>query len=409
MLGTEIIRLALASLATNKLRSSLTMVGIAVGVFSVIGVMTVISGLRSSIESGLNVLGANSFQIQKFPAINFSNPWVRFRNRRDISYTQGERFKELMRGTAEVSISLRRGGRRVGYLDRKTNPNIGLIGGDENSVTSRNYEIAAGRNIGADDVEFGRAVVVLGDDIVKRLFSGEEAVGRIVRIDGQNYTVIGLLESKGSAFGGTQDNLAITPITQFLEIYGNNSWRSVSITVQAVSQAVLAETQDTAIGYMRLARGLAPEQANDFEVFSNDSLIESFSNVAGVVAIGAFVISAIALLAAGVGVMNIMLVSVTERTKEIGIRKSIGAKKRNILTQFLIEAVVLSLLGGLAGVLFGVVGGNLGAKMLNAETVFPWMWAVIGLLVCSAIGIGFGFYPAWKAASLDPIEALRYE
>lgn len=409
MLGTEILRLALASLATNKLRSSLTMLGIAVGVFSVIGVMTVISGLRNSIESGLNVLGANSFQVQKFPAINFSNPWVRFRNRRDISYAQADRFKHLMQGTAEVSLALRRGGRRVSYLDRKTNPNVGLVGGDENTVPSRNYEIAAGRNIGAEDVEFGRAVVMVGDDIVKRLFPGEEAVGRVVRIDGQNYTVIGVLSSKGSSFGQSQDNVAITPITQFLEIYGNSSWRSVSINIRAPSQEKLAETQDAAIGFMRVVRGLAPELANDFEVFSNDSLIESFNNIAGVVAVGAFVISAIALLAAGVGVMNIMLVSVTERTKEIGIRKSIGAKKRNILTQFLIEAIVLSLLGGIAGVVCGVVGGNVGAKMLNAETVFPWLWTSIALFVCSAIGIGFGFYPAWKAASLDPIEALRYE
>ncbi len=156
-------------------------------------------------------------------------------------------------------------------------------------------------------------------------------------------------------------------------------------------------------------RGLAPEYDNDFEVFSNDSLIEAFNSIASVVAIGAFVISAIALLASGVGVMNIMLVSVTERTKEIGVRKSIGAKKRNILVQFLIEAVVLSLAGGLAGIIIGVVGGNLIAAYLSAVMVFPWGWATAGLLVCSAIGIGFGFYPAWKAAALDPIEALRYE
>ena len=409
MLGTEILRLALASLATNKLRSALTMLGIAVGVFSVIGVMTVIDGLRGSIESGLNVLGANSFQIQKFPAINFSNPWVRFRNRRDISYPQAARLKEMMEGTADVSLALRRGGRRVGYLDRRTNPNVGLVGSDENFVPSRNYDIVAGRNLGLDDVEFGRAVVLLGDDIVRRLFPNEEAVGRTVRIDGQNYTVVGLLAAKGSSFGASQDNVAVTPITQFLEVYGNTAWRSVSVNVQAPNQATLAATQDTAIGAMRVVRALDPEEPNDFEVFSNDSLIESFNNIAGVVAIGAFVISAIALLAAGVGVMNIMLVSVTERTKEIGIRKSIGAKRRNILAQFLIEAVVLSLLGGLAGVLAGVAGGNVAAQLLNAEAVFPWLWATIGLVVCSAIGVGFGFYPAWKASSLDPIEALRYE
>jgi len=408
MIFAEILRLALSSLSANKLRSALTMLGIAVGVFSVIGVMTVITGLRDNIENGLNVLGANSFQISKYPAINFSDPWYRFRNRRDISYVQAARLKELLRGQAEISITYRRGGRRVGYLDRRTNPNVGLWGADENFITARNFDIAAGRNIGPDDVEFGRAVVVLGGDVVSRLFINEEPIGKAVRIDGQNYTVVGILASKGTSFGQSQDNQAITPITQYLETYGS-AWRSVSIHVQAPNQAVLAETQDAAIGAMRLVRGLQPEQPNDFEVFSNESLIAAFNKVANVVAIGAFVISAIALLASGVGVMNIMLVSVTERTKEIGIRKSIGAKQRNILAQFLLEAVTLSLAGGLAGVLCGVIGGNVGARLLNATTVFPWGWAIAGLLVCSGIGVIFGFYPAWKAARLDPIEALRYE
>jgi putative ABC transport system permease protein len=408
MILSEILRLALSSLSANKLRSGLTMLGIAVGVFSVIGVMTVITGLRQNIESGLNVLGANSFQISKFPAINFSNPWLRFRNRRDISFAQASRFKELMQDTAEVSLMLRRGGRRVLYLDRRTNPNVRLIGADENFMTARNFEIAAGRNLQADDVELGRPVVILGSDISGKLFVNEDPLGRSVRIDGQSYTVVGVMATKGTSFGENQDNYAITTITKYLEIY-THSWRSLSINVQASNQETLAETQDTAIGMMRLVRGLAPEHPNDFEVFSNESLIEAFNSIAGVVAIGAFVVSAIALLASGVGVMNIMLVSVTERTKEIGIRKSIGAKKRNILTQFLIEAVVLSLVGGVAGVVIGVVGGNIGARFLNATAVFPWGWATAGLLVCSAIGVGFGFYPAWKAAALDPIEALRYE
>lgn len=404
----ETLRLALSSLAANKLRSGLTMLGISVGVFSVIGVMTVITALRTNIESGLNVLGANSFQFSKFPAINFSDPRQRFANRRDITYAQAARFKEMMRGSAEVSLQLYRGGRRVMYQDRRTNPNVGLIGADENFIISRNFEIAAGRNVGPEDVELGRAVVVLGADIVKRLFDNEEALGRQVRIDGQSYTVIGLLAPKGTSFGQSQDNYALTSITQYLEIYGR-AGRSIQVNVQAPGQAELAATQDMAIGVMRLVRTLDPEDGNDFEVFSNETLIESFNKVAGIVAIGAFVISAIALLASGVGVMNIMLVSVTERTKEIGIRKSIGARKRNILVQFLIEAVMLSMVGGLAGIALGVVGGNGVAMLLNSTAVFPWVWAMIGFSVCSAIGVGFGFYPAWKAASLDPIEALRFE
>jgi putative ABC transport system permease protein len=405
---SEILRLAFDSLKANKLRSSLTMLGIAVGVFSVIGVMTVISGLKGSIESGLNVLGANSFQFMKYPAINFSDPRQRFANRKDIDFSQASRFKEMMGDTAQVSLMLRRGGRVAMYLDRRTNPNVILGGGDENFITSRDYEIAAGRNLGPDDVEFGRAVVLLGDELNKKLFPNENPLGRMVRVDGQAYTVVGLLASKGTSFGQSQDNFAVVPITQFLETYGR-SGRSISVNIQAPGQAELAAVQETAVGTMRLVRGLDPEDPNDFEVFSNDSLIEAFNNIANTVAIGAFVISAIALLASGVGVMNIMLVSVTERTKEIGIRKSIGAKKQNILMQFLFEAVLLSLVGGLMGIAVGIIGGNAVAGMMNATAVFPWGWAIAGMLVCSGIGVTFGFYPAWKAASLDPIEALRYE
>jgi putative ABC transport system permease protein len=405
---SEILKLAAGALSANKLRSGLTMLGIAVGVFSVIGVMTVISGLRSNIEQGLNVLGANSFQLTRTPPLNFSDPRQRFANRRDIDYSMATRLRDLLGSSATVSLQIRRQGRVVTYLDRRTNPNVLLGGGDEHFVTSRNFEVAAGRNLGPDDVEFGRPVVVLGADVAEKIFVNEEPVGRLVRIDGQNYTVVGVLGEKGSSFGQSQDNVALIPITRFLQIYGS-AGRSISINVQAPSQQELAAVQDRAIGTMRLVRGLDPEDPNDFEVFSNDSLIEAFNRIAGVVAVGAFVISAIALLASGVGVMNIMLVSVTERTKEIGIRKSIGAKKRNILSQFLIEAVALSLAGGVAGVGFGIVAGNGVALALNSALIFPWGWALAGVLVCSGIGVTFGLYPAWKAANLDPIEALRYE
>ena len=407
MLIAEIFRLAFSSLTANKLRSSLTVLGIAVGVFSVIGVMTFINGMRGSIESGLNVLGANSFQISKFPAISFSD-WNRFRNRRDVTYAIANRFKDLMGDAAKVNLQIGRGGQVVSYRDRRTNPNVRLMGTDENYVTALNFDIVAGRNLGADDVEYGRPVCLLGSDVVLKLFPGEEALGQGVRMNGQNYTVVGLLAPKGTAFGGNPDALVITPISRFLAVYGR-SMRSINLNVQAPSQAELAATQEKSVGMMRLVRGLRPEDLNDFEIFSNESLIDAFNKIADVVSAGALIISAIAFLASGVGVMNIMLVSVTERTKEIGIRKSIGAKKRSILLQFLAEAVALSLIGGIAGVAVGVGCGNAAAYFMNTEINFPWMWAGIGLVVCGGIGVIFGLYPAWKAASLDPIEALRYE
>ena len=206
MLIAEIFRLAFSSLTANKLRSSLTVLGIAVGVFSVIGVMTFINGMRGSIESGLNVLGANSFQISKFPAISFSD-WNRFRNRRDVTYAIANRFKDLMGDTAKVNLQIGRGGQVVSYRDRRTNPNVRLMGTDENYVTALNFDIVAGRNLGADDVEYGRPVCLLGSDVVLKLFPGEEALGQGVRMNGQNYTVVGLLAPKGTAFGGNPDAL----------------------------------------------------------------------------------------------------------------------------------------------------------------------------------------------------------
>jgi putative ABC transport system permease protein len=209
-------------------------------------------------------------------------------------------------------------------------------------------------------------------------------------------------------FGQSEDDIVMVPLTRFLSDFGAQKY-TINIATQAPSQALYNETVDEGIAAMRLARGLRPEQPNDFELYSNDSLIAAFAKIADVVRAGAFVISGIALLAAGVGIMNIMLVSVTERTKEIGIRKAIGARKASILAQFLVESVVISVAGGLVGILVGAVAGNALALALSAAVVFPWGWAAAGLLVCSAIGIGFGLYPAWKASSLDPIEALRYE
>jgi putative ABC transport system permease protein len=408
MLFVEILRLAFASLNANRLRSSLTVLGIAVGIFSVIGVMTVIAGLRGQVEENLTFLGSSTFQISRFPAISFSNPYEKFRNRRQITYSMADRFRELMRDTAKVSMTIYRRNVRMINGQYRTNPNTYLIGTDESFAILRSYDIGTGRNLSPEDGALGRPVCVIGADVAHVLFPNESPVGRQIRIDGQNYTVVGQFVAKGTRFGQSMDNLVIAPITRWLAVYGR-AWRTIDISVQAPSQAELAATQDKAIGYMRMVRELDPEDPNDFEVFSNDSLIDSFNKIANGISAGAFVISALALLAAGVGVMNIMLVSVTERTKEIGVRKSIGAKRSNILMQFLIEAVALSLIGGFAGVAIGVGGGMVMAVVMKGALVFPWLWVATGMFVCGGLGVVFGFYPAWKAARLDPIEALRYE
>jgi putative ABC transport system permease protein len=259
-----------------------------------------------------------------------------------------------------------------------------------------------------EDVDLSRRVLVVGKIVETRLFPHESPIGKVIRLNGHTYTIVGVMSEKGTSFGMNQDEICIMPITRFFEDYGEAK-RTVNIATQAFSAEMYNRTFDHAIGAMRIARGLKANQANDFEIYSNDSLKGAFISVAGVVRVGAFVISGIALVAAGIGIMNIMLVSVTERTKEIGVRKSIGARSKDILRQFLAEAVFISEAGGILGIVLGIFMGDLVAVWLKVDTIFPIGWAIAGVIVCSAIGIGFGLYPAYRAANLDPIEALRYE
>jgi len=409
MFFTEIFRMALGSLRTNKLRSALTMLGVAIGVFSVIGVMTALSAIQGSIETGLSFLGSNIFQFAKYPVINNGgNAEQKYRNRKDISLDNANEFVRLMGGEANaIALKVFDGGRPISNgpvtLQGRT-----VVGTNEYFLTANAYAIAYGRNISPDDVELGRNVTVVGASIQKKLFPSESALGKTVKVNSKPYTIIGVLDEKGSSFGNSQDDLVLVPLTKFFSDFGHEN-RTINIAIQSTSQATYNDTFDKAVGAMRAARGLKLGQDNDFEIYSNDTLLTAFAQVADTVRVGAFVVSVIALLAAGIGIMNIMLVSVTERTREIGVRKAIGARKYDIIKQFLIEAVLLSELGGLAGIAAGVLGGNGVALAFDMSMVFPWLWAATGLLVCSMIGIGFGSYPAWKAASLHPIEALRYE
>jgi putative ABC transport system permease protein len=258
------------------------------------------------------------------------------------------------------------------------------------------------------DVENARDVCVLGATLAKTVFPFGSAVGERLKLNGINYTVIGVLEPKGASLGGQQDNFAIVPITTALDRFGR-WWVSLSILVQARDAASYEDCVEEVRGILRVARKVPPGAEDDFELFSNDSLIEQFNTFTIAVRIGVVVVSSIALLAAGIGIMNIMLVSVTERTREIGIRRAIGAKKRNIMTQFIMEAVVLCEVGGVIGVVLGILGGNATAVFFKVPPAIPFDWIVLGLVICSIVGIVFGTYPAYKAANLDPIESLRYE
>jgi len=401
--------MAWKALGANRLRSVLTTSGITIGIFSIISVMTAISALQASIETGLSFLGSNTFQFSKYP--NGIRVWgdEKYRNRRNIDYQTYRKFARLMENEADVMCpKVWDDSTQAVFENKRTNPNIELCGTTLDFLAVNNYRISDGRNLSLEDVEFSRSVCVIGQQLVERLFPQGHAVGNTIKLNEKNYQVIGTLAEKGSNFGGNDDNLVLIPMTKFFENYGSRE-RSLNIAIEAKNQLVYERTLGMAIGAFRIARGLRPEDSSDFEIYSNDSLASAFRSIAATVRVGAFIVSAIALVAAGVGIMNIMLVSVTERTKEIGIRKSLGARQRDIRMQFLLEALFLSLLGALAGIVLGIVAGNGLAIWLQASVVFPVGWAVLGVLVCSAIGVGFGLYPAHKAASLDPIEALRYE
>ena len=404
----ESFLMAIEAIRQNKLRSILTLLGISIGVFSVIGVMTAIRTLESSVQSGLNVFAANTFVIQKYPEIQFGHSDRKYRNRKNIDYAQYKKLKNRAKLPVLVSVSEGSSVRNVKYKDKTVKNYVELFGGDEGSIRIFKTYIGDGRNLAPDDVRYARNVCVLGMDVVDRLFPFEDPISKKIQINGLDYHVIGTAERKGEAFGQSQDNYIAIPITNYLQKF-SNKWTTLSINIEAASELDYDKTRDEAIGIMRSLRKVKPGEDNDFEIVTSDEMIETFSGFTSGIKLFALSVSIIALVVAGIGIMNIMLVSVTERIKEIGIRKAIGATKQDILTQFLMEAIFLSEFGGVAGIILGISAGNIVSVIFNIPAIIPFDWAVIGLVVCSINGIGFGIYPAWKAAQLDPIESLRFE
>jgi putative ABC transport system permease protein len=402
--------MAMGAIAAHKLRSALTLLGVLIGVFSIIVVMTAMRVLQSYVENELSMLGANTFWVRKWPVVQFGghDDWMKYVRRDNIRYNHGLAVLEHATMAAAVGIETSFWAGEARSRFAKSPPNVRLFGAMPGNFPARNWNIATGRALLDIDIESRRYVCVLGDGLAKVLFPSSQPEGQEVKFDGINYTVIGVLERRGSALGGSQDNFAIIPITTGFGRFGR-TWRSLDILVQARDQASYDDTMEQVRGILRAARKVPPGKEDDFEMFSNDSIISQFRSVTLAIRLAVGVVSSIALLAAGIGIMNIMLVSVTERTREIGIRRAVGARKRNIVTQFILEAIMLCEVGGVVGVALGIVGGNVVAYYLELPVVFPVDWAIFGLLICSAVGIIFGSYPAIKAANLDPIESLRYE
>ena len=406
----ESFSMAMNALAAHKLRSALTLVGVLVGVFSIIAVMTAMRIYKSKQEKDLSELGSQSFAIQRWPEAQFgdNSDWQKYWRRKYVTLDQGRQVEEKATLAAVVGIhgDFWRG--QVSTRYAKTPPTTGLYGETPGSFPARNWDIDEGRAISENDVDNAREVCVLGRTLAKTAFPFGSAMGEEIKINGYQYTVVGVLASKGGGMESDQDNIAIIPITTALNRYGR-WWDDLTILVQARDAASYDDCVDQVRGILRASRKVPPGEPDDFELFSNNSLIEQFNSFTRAVRIGVTIISSIALVAAGIGIMNIMLVSVTERTREIGIRRAVGAKRRNIMGQFIMEAVVLCEVGGVIGVIFGILGGNVLAWFMKVPPVIPIDWIVLGLVICSVVGIVFGTYPAYKAANLDPIESLRYE
>ena len=400
--------MAIDAIRKNKLRSGLTLLGISIGVFSVIGVMTAIRTLESSVASGLNVFATNTFIIQKYPEIDFGSNRVKYRNRKNINIKQYKKLKDRAKTPLLISATDDSWSRDIKYRDKKIKKGAEIFGGDDGTIRFYNTSLADGRNFVFDDIHHSKNICILGMDIVDQLFPFEDPINKKIKINGLEYYVIGITEKMGEAFGESKDNFVMIPISTFNEKF-SNKWSSIRIHVESQSEELYDKTMDEVIGLLRSIRKVTPEKENDFEIITNTGMIDQFSGFTNGIKIFALSVSIIALVVAGIGIMNIMLVSVTERIKEIGICKAIGATRTDILIQFLLEAIFLSQFGGIIGVIFGILGGNIVAIVFKIPAVIPIDWAFIGMTVCSVIGIGFGIYPAWRAANLDPIESLRFE
>jgi len=402
----ESLFMALDSIRANKFRAFLTTLGIVIGVWAVIGVQTFISGLNHSVEEQLSVLGAGTFYIQKFGALSHGQE-EKYRNRKDITYKQVLAVEEKANLVSIVSPMVYSFANTLKYFDKKTNPDVFLYGANEFWMVANAFYVENGRFITAEDVQRRAAVCVLGQDVVEKLFPFEDAIGKEIRLEGKRFLVAGVFEEKGQIFGQSQDNYALIPITTFVKYFGGK--RSVEFAANAKDPALMGEAIDQVTGILRAERKVPPGKPNDFEVLTKDSLLETWDNLTGFIFLGALIIAGMALLVGGIGIMNIMLVSVTERTREIGIRKAVGASRGEIMWQFITEAIILSGVGGIIGVAAGVLSGNVLGMAISWPTTVPVAASAVGFLFSSAVGLFFGIYPAVKASRLNPIEALRYE
>lgn len=420
----DIYFLALRSITANRLRTFLTVGIIAFGIFSLVGTLTVIDVLKHKIYDSFANMGANGFTIRnrelniqiggRGNATRGSSRKLKVRNsnkNKVITFQEAMDFKEKYNFPATVGVSFRAGGGMTVYKDdKKTNPTVQVIGGDENYLQLSNYDLLMGRNFNKTDIESGRNVAILGNDVVKKLFPDrpEYALNTNVRVGNVRYRVIGILKTKGSSNLFSADNVVVTTVTSTRRVFNRpNASYMVNVNVNDISKIDAAIGEAT--GTFRVIRKMTAGEDNNFYMSRSDSVAEMLFNSLSTVTLAAGLIAFITLFGSAIGLMNIMLVAVAERTREIGVSKALGATSTTIKRQFIAESIFISLMGGICGVVLGILVGMLIAGLMSTAFVVPWLWIFIGISLCATVGLISGIYPAMKASKLDPIVALRYE
>jgi putative ABC transport system permease protein len=415
--------LAFRTVRSNKLRTGITVAIIAFGIMALIGIITAIQAMNQSLSENFSTMGANAFSIRfrESRGVQFgrrSNTSRTIKGRKEkksnldkiITRDQAELFKSNFTYPAAVSIYLRGGNNLVcRYKDKETNPEITVWGGDENYLNVNGYNIMAGRNLGNLDIESGRNVCLVGSNVASKLFGKdpEKSIDKIIRVGSVPYRVIGLLKSKGASAFLRQDDVIITSYNNARRMQNAATSYLIGIKVDNVSQLETAIGEVTAV--FRSVRKLTPTDDDNFVIEKSDRIAETFISLLGNIQKSSGAIGLITLIGAAIGLMNIMLVAVNERTREVGLIKALGGKKGNVRMQFLLESMIISMLGAIFGIVLGVLVGNLFTMVMKTGFVVPWFWVILGIVICSIVGLLAGLYPAYKASKLNPIVALRYE
>ena len=411
LLLSENIKVAVDSLKGNKLRAFLTMLIIFIGITALVGISSAIDAMKGAINSNFTRMGANSFTIRnRETTIKIGKRGRRAKKFESITYKEALDFKKEFDFPALTAVSTMASfNARLKFESEKTNPNIQVFGGDENYLSTSGYELEKGRNFSIQEITNGSNLVIIGKDVDFDLFKGKEnAINKIIKIGSGKYKVIGVLKSKGNSMGFGGDKISIIPLTNARQYFAKNDM-SFTINVLAENANLLNLALGEANGLFRKIRNVKLGELDNFEITKADNLANILIGLTRNASMGAIVIGLITLIGASIGLMNIMLVSVTERTKEIGIRKALGATNQTIKTQFLIESIVICLFGGVFGIFMGIIAANSISLMLSSSFFMPWFWIFTGFVVCMAVGLISGYLPAKRASLLDPIECLRFE